>query len=116
MTDRADIYYIEDDQSIALVVKEYLEQKNFQVIVCATLGQARQRIKEKVPSLILLDWNMPDGRGDSLCQWIRSRWKELPILLFVLAIFSSVALAYYLAWRNVRRIRLAEVLRDDTMM
>ena len=23
---------------------------------------------------------MPDGRGDSLCQWIRGRWKELPII------------------------------------
>ena len=89
MTDRADIYYIEDDQSIALVVKEYLEQKNLQVMVCATLEQARQRIKEKVPSLILLDWNMPDGRGDSLCQWIRSRWKELPIIFLTVRSDSS---------------------------
>ena len=40
----------------------------------------------------------------------------LPIFLFMLAILGSVALAYYLAWRNVRRISLAEVLRDDTMM
>lgn len=40
----------------------------------------------------------------------------LPILLFMLAILGSVALAYYLAWRNVRKISLAEVLRDDTMM
>ena len=40
----------------------------------------------------------------------------IPILLFMLAILGSVALAYYLAWRNVRKINLAEVLRDDTMM
>ncbi len=40
----------------------------------------------------------------------------IPILLFMLAISGSVALAYYLAWRNVRRIDLAEVLRDDTMV
>ena len=40
----------------------------------------------------------------------------IPILLFMLAILASVALAYYLAWRNVRKIRLAEVLRDDTML
>ena len=39
-----------------------------------------------------------------------------PILLFMLAVLSSVALAYSLAWRNVRKISLAEVLRDDTMM
>lgn len=34
----------------------------------------------------------------------------------MMAISGSVALAYYLAWRGVRMIRLAEVLRDDTMM
>ena len=40
----------------------------------------------------------------------------LPIAAFLLAIVGTVALAYYLGWRNVRKINLAEVLRDDTMM
>ena len=40
----------------------------------------------------------------------------IPILLFMLAILASVALAYYLAWRDVQKIRLAEVLKDDTML
>ncbi len=39
----------------------------------------------------------------------------IPIFIFMLTILGSVALAYYLAWRNVRKISLAEVLRDDTM-
>lgn len=75
-----DLYYIEDDQNIALAVKEYLEPRNFKVTICATLSEAKRRLEEKVPACILLDWNMPDGRGDRLCQWIRSKWKELPIL------------------------------------
>ena len=40
----------------------------------------------------------------------------LPIALFLLAIVGAVALAYYLSWRKMRQIRLAEVLRDDTMI
>ena len=39
-----------------------------------------------------------------------------PILLFMLAIVGAVALAYALAWQNIRKISLAEVLRDDTLM
>lgn len=39
-----------------------------------------------------------------------------PIVIFMLAILGTVTLAYYLGWRNVRKINLAEVLRDDTMM
>ena len=75
-----DLYYIEDDPDIAGVVKEYLEQKDFKVTVCGTLEQARQALRIRVPTLVLLDWSMPDGRGDSLCRWIRDRWKELPVI------------------------------------
>lgn len=75
-----ELLYAEDDADIAAVVKEYLEQKNFKVAVYNTISEVRQALEIHVPTIILLDWNMPDGRGDSLCQWIRSRWKELPII------------------------------------
>lgn len=75
-----DLYYIEDDPDIARTVKEYLEQKNFKVTLCATLAQARQALKMHVPALVLLDWNMPDGRGDSMCRWLRGNWKDLPVI------------------------------------
>lgn len=39
-----------------------------------------------------------------------------PMFLFMLAILVSAALAYYFAWRYVRKIDLAEVLKDDTMI
>ena len=84
-----DLYYIEDDQNIALAVKEYLEPKNFHVTICVTLAEARQRIKANVPDCVLLDWNMPDGRGDGLCQWIRSNWKDLPVIFLTVRSDSS---------------------------
>ncbi len=84
-----DLYYIEDDASIASAVKEYLEQKGFCVTICETLAQARQALKTRTPTLVLLDWNMPDGRGDSLCQWIRSSWKDLPIIFLTVRGDSS---------------------------
>ena len=40
----------------------------------------------------------------------------IPVMIFMLAIWGTVAFAYYLGWRNIRKINLAEVLRDDTMM
>ena len=40
----------------------------------------------------------------------------VPIAVFMLAIVACVALAYSLAWRSIRKISLAEVLRDDTML
>ena len=75
-----DLYYIEDDSNIASIVKEYLERRNFRVTIFTTLAETKQALKNHVPTLVLLDWNMPDGHGDSLCQWIRRNWKELPII------------------------------------
>ncbi len=75
-----ELYYAEDDAAIAGVVKEYLEQRSFKVTVYDTLFGLRQALKVRVPTLVLLDWNMPDGRGDRLCRWLRSNWRELPII------------------------------------
>ncbi|NLL77231.1 MAG: response regulator transcription factor [Clostridiales bacterium] len=75
-----EIYYIEDDVNIAQVVKEYLEQKNFIVSVFSTIADAKAALRNHIPGIVLVDWNMPDGQGDTLCRWMRSNWKELLII------------------------------------
>ncbi len=75
-----DLYYIEDDAAIASVVKEYLECRDFKVKICTTLAEAGRALQEHVPTLVLLDWELPDGKGERLCRWMRDRWKELPVI------------------------------------
>lgn len=75
-----ELYYAEDDVDIANMVKEFLQQKGFQVIVYNMLADMKQALKIHIPAIVLLDWNMPDGHGDSLCYWIRSNWKELLVI------------------------------------
>ncbi len=75
-----EIYYAEDDGAIADAVREYLEQKDFKVTVCDTFAELACRLQRQVPSLILLDWNMPDGNGREMCRQIRRKWKELPVI------------------------------------
>ena len=75
-----ELFYVEDDPQIADTVKGHLEQKGMGVRICSTLEQARKTLETQIPSLVLLDWNMPDGAGDALCRWIRNRWKELPVI------------------------------------
>lgn len=74
------IYYIEDDENIAGIVKEYLEQRIGQVSLFATISSAKEALQRQVPELVLVDWNLPDGQGDGLCRWIRSHWPDLPII------------------------------------
>jgi len=75
-----EVYYVEDDENIAQAVKEYLDRMNCKVIICGTMKEAKEILSAHLPSIVLVDWNMPDGQGDELCQWIRRRWKYLPII------------------------------------
>ena len=75
-----DIFYVEDDENIARNVAEYLGKYGYRVIVYTTIDEAEQALRRKCPSLALVDWNMPDGKGSVLCRFIRANWKELPVI------------------------------------
>ena len=75
-----EIYYIEDDENIATAVKAYLSPKGYAVSIFGTLESGKKALEHHIPSLALIDWNMPDGEGNSFCRWIRSSWKELPVI------------------------------------
>lgn len=75
-----DVYYVEDDENIAQAVKEYLEQKDCKVTILESAAGARQALRNRIPDMILVDWNLPDGQGKELCQWIRSRWERLLVI------------------------------------
>lgn len=75
-----EVYYMEDDKNIAEIVKEYLREKNCIVSIFPTIAEGRQALERHVPGVVLVDWNMPDGQGDMLCRFIRSRWQELPVI------------------------------------
>ena len=75
-----DIYYVEDDENIAQAVREFLGKYGYRVSVFQTIASAKEALQDQCPTLILVDWNMPDGNGNLLVRWIRSHWKELPVI------------------------------------
>ena len=75
-----EVYYAEDDETIGKSVKEYLKQQNCKVAVFDRIADVKKALIGHLPTIVLLDWNMPDGQGSELCLWIRERWKTLPIV------------------------------------
>lgn len=75
-----DIYYVEDDENISFTVKEFLERHGYKVSIFLTIADAKKALKRLCPTIVLIDWNMPDGNGNMLCQWIRYNWRELPVI------------------------------------
>lgn len=75
------LYIVEDDPALSEAVKEYLERELGEVTVFSTEEAARKAIEKQLPSLILIDWNLPGGSGAELLRWLRSRWSDLPVIL-----------------------------------
>ena len=80
MNNPLEIFYIEDDVSIAQAVKEYFERLNYKITVFPMIEEAKKTMLKFTPAIVLIDWNMPDGQGDDLCRWIRAKWEDLPII------------------------------------
>lgn len=74
------IYYIEDDAGIAEGVAFFLRRKGFEVITAAMVAEGKQLLGKGLPSVVLVDWNLPDGSGEGLCRWIREKWPMLPVI------------------------------------
>ena len=75
-----EVYYAEDDPVIARSVAEYLQRRNCRVSVFQTIAETKRALRSRLPAILLIDWNMPDGRGDELCRWVRGRWPQLPLI------------------------------------
>lgn len=75
-----DIYYVEEDEDISHAVREFLARDGYRVWVFPTLSEIKQALCCMLPSLVLVDWNMPEDDGRFLCQWIRQTWSELPVI------------------------------------
>lgn len=74
------ILLIDDDETICFGIEVFLQKKGYRVSTAHSLGEAKQTVLNQPPfDLVLLDWNLPDGTGDSFCSWIKER-QEIPVI------------------------------------
>jgi len=73
------IALIEDDERLASLIETFLKQNGYQVSCIQDGGSAAQFILDKKPDLILLDINLPNQDGFSICRQVRQAYSQ-PIL------------------------------------
>jgi two-component system alkaline phosphatase synthesis response regulator PhoP len=72
---------VEDEVNLATTLKVALGKLGIAVNHVTTLQDAKVWLKTNSPSLIVLDRNLPDGDGLSLCKSIRSEFKGMILML-----------------------------------
>jgi len=76
-------FIIEDDQDLSIIFADALETVGYQVEQIIDGLQARQRLKEEVPHVILLDMHLPYISGADLLKEIKAdeRFKDTYVIL-----------------------------------
>jgi two-component system response regulator VicR len=76
----AKILVVDDERSIAEILKYNLEKEGFEVILAYDGEEALERLEQDKPDLILLDIMLPKKDGFAVCREIRAQ-KEIPIIM-----------------------------------
>ena len=78
--EKKEILIVEDDETIAEVLKEYLEDSNFSVSILNSGINVVSHVQTSPPDLILLDIMLPDRDGITICREIRY-FSKVPIIM-----------------------------------
>jgi len=80
VNNRIKILLAEDEPSLGQIIKESLETRNFDVLLCVDGEQAYKTYIAEKPLLLVLDVMMPKKDGFTLAKEIRQEDPEIPII------------------------------------
>ena len=80
MTEKTKILVAEDDLQLGFIIKDSLEEVEFEVINCPDGEAALEYFQKKKPDLCILDINMPYKDGYTVAKKIRQKSDTVPIL------------------------------------
>ncbi len=77
------VMVIEDEEALGLMLKYNLEKEGYEVLVQSRGSKAIADVEKNMPSVILLDWMLPEMSGVEICKLIRSKpdIKNIPIIM-----------------------------------
>lgn len=86
------ILVIDDEEAILLAVDTILQFAGMNnVLTCADSRQVLAIVKERIPSLILLDLNMPHVDGETILDQITSQFPQIPVIIITGRIDAETA-------------------------
>jgi len=75
------VMLVDDDATILETLEYNLKRQGYQVVTFGNGTDALKKLDEVDPSLVILDWMLPDIVGPEICKLIRSRPSDVPILM-----------------------------------
>jgi two-component system OmpR family response regulator len=76
----AQILLVEDDRELLAVIRRGLEEEGFSVSGAGSGADAMEQISADTPDALVIDVGLPDADGRDLCQAVRARGIQAPVL------------------------------------
>lgn len=70
----------EDDADLRRMLVRGLEEEGFEVQAAADGGQLLERVAQVAPDVLVIDIGLPDSDGRDVCQALRARGVDAPVL------------------------------------
>lgn len=78
---QARLIVVDDDPDIRDLIVQQLRQEHYEVVAAGSLGELYQALSVHAADLIVLDLNLPDGDGLTLCRELRAEGNDVPIIM-----------------------------------
>lgn len=75
------ILVVEDDESMARLCREEMEDEGYEVMVAHTGFKGLQLFRDKKPDLVTLDIKLPDLDGMELVKQMKASRREVPVII-----------------------------------
>lgn len=80
MSSPAEVWVVDDDESIRFILQRALRRSGYEVQVFDSVGSVSKALEAAVPQVVLTDIRLPDDDGLSLMDTLHRRELELPVI------------------------------------
>src|SRR2546425_7524363 len=83
MSPAAQVLIVDDERDLVRLLEFNLQEAGFETVAAYTGEEALQKVRQRVPDLVVLDLMLPDISGNEVCRQLRAfpRTRHVPVLM-----------------------------------
>lgn len=76
------VLIVEDETPLRTIIARNLTRRGHRLIAADSVGDAIAEMTMRLPEVVLLDVNLPDGTGWEVLRWLRAVRHRVPVIVY----------------------------------
>lgn len=76
------VLLVEDEAPLRMIISRNVKQRGYRLIVVDSVGEALVKMMARIPDVIVLDINLPDGTGWEVLRWLRAVKRRPAVIVY----------------------------------